>query len=150
MLFWPRPSERLSLVDFVGFTARGLAEGRGGSARRRRRRSGTQSTGIWVEGRSRCSTIRSNPFQLPLLPNEPGPTWQGAPPRNWATPERRRPTWAARSRRTAAWMHRRSERSRRAGGDVTARLGGRSISFKKPKHFSHPSQISPSRGGYMT
>lgn len=29
MLFWPRPSERLSLVDFMGFTARGLAEGRG-------------------------------------------------------------------------------------------------------------------------
>lgn len=31
MLFWPRPSERLSLVDFAGFTARGPRRREGGA-----------------------------------------------------------------------------------------------------------------------
>lgn len=47
MLFWPRPSERLSSVDFTGFTARGLVRGEGASVAAEWQ---AKRGGIWCEG----------------------------------------------------------------------------------------------------
>lgn len=78
MLFWPRPSEQLSLVDFVGFTARG-----GGSPR------GDVLCAEWraeqrdmVGGAKQVQHNTVKPIPAPLLPDERGLTWQGAPPCN--------------------------------------------------------------------
>lgn len=116
MLFWPRPSERLSSVDFTGFTLRGLAREEAFSAVA----EWQAKQGDMVRGRSRCSTIRSNPFQFPCsrmngawLGRErcivTGPCWRdGGPPvppaaaeqySEYVSTERR---WRL-IRRTAAW-----------------------------------------------
>lgn len=58
MLFWPWPSERLSLVDFMGLWHWGSVREEVLSTA-----AGWQRDMVW--GRSRCGTIRSNPFQLP-------------------------------------------------------------------------------------
>jgi len=134
MLFWPQPSERLSSVDFTGFWGTWEGEGR----QHGRRGAWGGGGGIWWRRRSRCGSIRSNPFQLPGSPIGWGGGWRrmaagggGA----WLGRQRRRlvtgPRWrdggstcATRSRGTIVWVCQRgvSGRPRQADGSVT---GGR-------------------------
>lgn len=96
MLFWPRPSEWLSLVDFTGFTARELGEG--GNALCGGRMAG-EAEGYAVRAKQvQHNTVK--PIPAPLFPHERGLTWQGAPPCNWAMLEGWRPTCATQSGRT--------------------------------------------------
>lgn len=63
MLFWPRPSQRLSSVDFMGFTAKG-----GG----RRKEDGEG----WWDLVVRAKQVQHNtvkPIPAPLFPDERGP-----------------------------------------------------------------------------
>lgn len=118
MLFWPRPSERLSSVDFTGFTVRGLGEGRSAL-------SGGRMAGEAGGSGARAKQVQHNtvkPIPAPLFPDERGLTWQGAPPCNWAMLERWRPTCATRSGRTIVWIcqHEMSVKSHQKDGSVTA------------------------------
>lgn len=118
MLFWPRPSERLSSVDFTGFTVQGLGEGRSALC-------GSRMAGEAGGSGARAKQVQHNtvkPIPAPLFPDERGLTWQGVPPCNWAMLERWRPTCATRSGRTIVWIcqHEMSVKSHQTEGSVTA------------------------------
>lgn len=96
MLFWPRPSEQLSLVDFMGFAVQGLGE-EGSGICGGRMAGEAEGYGVRVK-QVQHNTVK--PIPGPLFPDERGLTWQGAAPCNWAMLERRRPTCATQSGRT--------------------------------------------------